>query len=178
TRCQGFFAAAGCGDQSDCSQDHEKVERSHRVFQRWPPTPPLSSRLPSRGEGSLTAMPSESGDNGSVRIVPADDPRAMAATEAVQAGDLAALECILTADPWLATARVGDSNCYRTLLHAATDWPGHFPNGPAVVARLVAAGGDVNAHSQFSHHTETPLHWAASSDDVAVLDALLDAGAD
>ncbi len=27
-------------------------------------------------------------------------------------------------------------------------------------------------------HTETPLHWAASSNDVAVLDALLDAGAD
>jgi ankyrin repeat protein len=85
---------------------------------------------------------------------------------------------MLAADPWLATARIGDWDCYRTLLHAATDWPGHFPNGPAVVARLVAAGADVNAHSVFSSHTETPLHWAASSDDVAVLEVLLDAGAD
>jgi hypothetical protein len=118
------------------------------------------------------------GDDDLLRLVPADDPRAVAATEAVQAGDLAALERMLAADPWLATARIGDWDCYRTLLHAATDWPGHFPNGPSVVERLVAAGADVNAHSRFSSHTETPLHWAASSDDVAVLDALLDAGAD
>jgi ankyrin repeat protein len=120
----------------------------------------------------------ESGNDLPVRTVAADDPRAVAATKAVQAGDLAALESLLAADPSLATARIGDADCYRTLLHAATDWPGHFPNGPAVVNRLVAAGGDVNAHSRFSSHTETPLHWAASSDDVAVLDALLDAGAD
>jgi ankyrin repeat protein len=123
-------------------------------------------------------MPIESDDNGFPRIVAADDPRAVAATEAVQAGDLDSLDRLLTADRWLATARIGDPDCYRTLLHAATDWPGHFPNGREVVARLVAAGADVNAHSQFSHHTETALHWAASSDDVVVLDALLDAGAD
>lgn len=108
----------------------------------------------------------------------ADDPRAVAAAAAVQTGDLAELDRLLAADPWLAKARIGNEDGYRTLLHAATDWPGHFPNGPAVVQRLIAAGADVNVHSRFSAHTETPLHWAASSDDVAVLDALLDAGAD
>jgi uncharacterized protein len=117
-------------------------------------------------------------DGDSIPLVSADDPRAVAATAAVQAGDLPALERMLAADPWLATARIGDQDSYRTLLHAATDWPGHFTNGPAVVERLIAEGADVNAHSNFSSHTETPLHWAASSNDVAVLDVLLDAGAD
>lgn len=65
----------------------------------------------------------------------------------------------------------------RTLLHVVTDWPGHFPNGAATVAVLVAAGADVNARFR-GPHQETPLHWAASSDDVAGLDALLDPGAD
>jgi ankyrin repeat protein len=125
---------------------------------------------------SAVTIPSE--HDHLVRLIAADDPLAVAATTAVQAGDLDALERLLTKDPWLATARIGDWDSHRTLLHAATDWPGHFPNGPAVVQRLVAAGADVNAHSRFSSHTETPLHWAASSDDVATLDALLDAGAD
>lgn len=65
----------------------------------------------------------------------------------------------------------------RTLLHVVTDWPGHFPNGADTVAVLVAAGADVDARFR-GPHEETPLHWAASTDDVAVLDALLDAGAD
>lgn len=42
---------------------------------------------------------------------------------------------------------------------------------------LVEAGADVNARFR-GPHEETPLHWAASSHDVAVLDALLDLGAD
>lgn len=112
------------------------------------------------------------------RLVSADHSLVLAATDAVQSGDLATLERLLSSDPWLATARFGDEECYRTLLHCATDWPGHFPEGPAVIQRLVRAGADVNARSLFDSHTETPLHWAASSDDVAVLDTLLDAGAD
>ena len=66
----------------------------------------------------------------------------------------------------------------RTLLHVATDWPGHFPGVAATVAALVEAGADVDAPFEGGAHAETPLHWAASSDDLDALDALLDAGAD
>ena len=65
----------------------------------------------------------------------------------------------------------------RTLLHIATDWPGHFPNTAATIRLLIAHGA--NVHESFSGpHSETPLHWAASNNDLAALDALLDAGAD
>lgn len=70
-----------------------------------------------------------------------------------------------------------DRGMSRTLLHIATDWPGHYPNNAAVLTALIEAGAEVNA--QFSGpHSETPLHWAASCDDIEVLDLLLDAGAD
>jgi uncharacterized protein len=108
-----------------------------------------------------------------------DDPLAVAVVEAIHAGDVEALKRLLRENPRLATARLGadDSEMTRTLLHVVTDWPGHFSNGAATVAALVEAGADVNARFT-GPHTETPLHWAASSDDVDVLDALLDAGAD
>jgi uncharacterized protein len=109
------------------------------------------------------------------------DPLATAVVEAVRAGDLEALRRLLDGHPGLATARIGDDRPggeTRSLLHVATDWPGHFPNGAATVALLVAAGAEVDARFGGGHHDETPLHWAASSDDVEVLDALLDAGAD
>jgi hypothetical protein len=117
-------------------------------------------------------------------IIPTDDPRAIAAVAAIHGGDTTVLEMLLAQHPELATAGLGsDQRCgdqpgmTRTLLHVATDWPGHYPNGVATVRALVAAGADVNARFT-GPHTETPLHWAASSDDVDVLDALLDAGAD
>lgn len=107
-------------------------------------------------------------------------PLAVAAVTAIHSGDVPALRQLLTDHPELATTRLGDDDpdgMSRTLLHVVTDWPGHFPNGAATVAALVAAGADVDARFR-GPHGETPLHWAASSDDVAVLDALLDAGAD
>jgi ankyrin repeat protein len=103
-----------------------------------------------------------------------DDPLAVAVTSAIRSGDIDALSCLLSANPGLATVRIGT----RTLLHVVADWPGHFPNGAAVVNTLIAAGADPNARHTGRGAPETPLHWAASSDDVQVLDALIDGGAD
>src|SRR5215213_2901587 len=109
-----------------------------------------------------------------------DDHLAVAAVTAIHRGDVAGLRTLLTEHPALATVRIGDDEpggMSRTLLHVVTDWPGHFPRGAEVVAALVEAGADVNARFR-GPHAETPLHWAASSNDVTVLDALLDHGAD
>jgi hypothetical protein len=114
--------------------------------------------------------------------LPVDDTRAVALASAITSGDVETLARLLRESPDLATARIVDGKgVSRTLLHLVADWPGHFPNGARTVAILVAAGGDVDArvgHPGPHGSPETPLHWAASSDDVAVLDALLDAGAD
>ncbi len=114
--------------------------------------------------------------------IPASDPLAVGAVAAVHAGDVATLERLLREHPALATTYlVNEKGAERTLLHIVADWPGHFPNGAQAVAVLAAAGADLDApmHPPApASHGETALHWAASCDDVAVLDALLDAGAD
>jgi ankyrin repeat protein len=117
------------------------------------------------------------------QILSANEPVAVAVVEAIRCGDVDALRQLLRGHATLAGVRIravdGDDREHssRTLLHVATDWPGHFPNGPATVTVLAATGADVNARVT-GPHTETPLHWAASSDDVDVLDALIDVGAD
>ena len=95
--------------------------------------------------------------------------------QAIKTGDIATLNRLLSSDPALVHARVDG---HRTLLHVATDWPGHFPNVRETISTLVRHGADVNAKVHGLPHSESPLHWAASSDDVDALDALLDHGAD
>lgn len=112
--------------------------------------------------------------------VPTDDPAAAAVTAAIHQGRVSDVRRLLAEHPWLATARLGDDapgGMSRTLLHVATDWPGHYPHVAATIATLAEHGADVDARFR-GPHEETPLHWAASSDDVEALDALLDAGAD
>jgi ankyrin repeat protein len=99
--------------------------------------------------------------------------QAAAAVEAISSGDTKSLKRLLSQNSILANTRVDDE---RTLLHIATDWPGHFPNNMETIAALVASGADVNAVFA-GRHSETPLHWAASSNDVGVIDVLLDHGA-
>jgi hypothetical protein len=112
-----------------------------------------------------------------VPILQPDDERAAALLRAIRSGDLGGLARLLGGDAGLAAAWILDRKGFgRSPLHMAADWPGYFPNGPAVVRLLVAAGADPNA--AIGGDGETPLHWAASSDDVDVADALVDAGAD
>jgi uncharacterized protein len=106
-----------------------------------------------------------------------ESPLAVAVVEAIHKGDVPSLKRLLEENPGLAAARLGDEGMSRALLHVATDWPGHFPNVAETIDALIEAGADLNARFR-GPHAETPLHWAASSNDVEALDALLDAGAD
>ncbi|HJQ48450.1 MAG TPA: ankyrin repeat domain-containing protein [Amycolatopsis sp.] len=94
---------------------------------------------------------------------------------AIRAGDVERLSALLRAHPDLAGCRLGGPARGRTPLHVVSDWPGYFPNGPLIAELLITAGADVDARPNGG---ETPLHWAASSDDAAVARVLIDGGAD
>jgi len=113
-------------------------------------------------------------------MLPFGDPVAAELTVAIHGGDVGALRRLLAARPELASVRMigrkGLEGGWRTPLHAAADWPGYFPDAPAAVAILLGAGADPNAETG-GNRPETPLHWAASTDDVEVAVALIDGGA-
>jgi uncharacterized protein len=111
------------------------------------------------------------------RVVKAgSDPLVRSLTELIQSGDTAGLSSFLHDHPSLPADRFGDHTQSRTALHLATDWPGHYPRVGDTIALLVSAGAPVDG-CFFGPHTETPLHWAASSNDLDAIRALLDAGA-
>jgi len=117
--------------------------------------------------------------------LPDDAPTVVELVSAVHGGDVDLVRRLLSDNPDLARARFGSSRGgTRTALHVVTDWPGYFPGGPEVVKLLIDAGADPNALTTGRDSatpgpgSETPLHWAASSDDVDVAVALIDGGAD
>jgi hypothetical protein len=113
--------------------------------------------------------------------LPHGDPVAVELTRAIQGGDLDGLRRLVSGRPELASVhmigRHGLPGGWRTPLHAASDWPGYFPAAPAAVDLLLEAGADPNDDTG-GDRPETPLHWAASSDDLEVAVALIDGGAD
>jgi hypothetical protein len=109
--------------------------------------------------------------------LPGDAPVAVELRAAVHGGDIDLIRRLLSDKPDLARARFEVRGGTRTALHVVADWPGYFPGGPAIVRLLIDAGADPNAATTPAPR-ETPLHWAASSDDVDVAVALIDGGAD
>jgi uncharacterized protein len=117
--------------------------------------------------------------------IPDGDQVAVELRLAVRTGDVDAVVRLLRIAPALAIARLGSKDSGSvTPLHLVTDWPGYFPNGPQIVKLLIDSGADPNALTtrRGSETTgpgdETPLHYAASSDDADVAGALIDGGAD
>ncbi len=118
------------------------------------------------------------------RLIPGDDQVAIELRLAVHAGDVQAIRRLLESHPTLVSARLGGrGGGSATPLHLVTDWPGYFPNGPEIVRLLIGTGADPNGlttgkSSEPGPGSETPLHYAASSDDVDVAEALIEGGAD
>ena len=104
-------------------------------------------------------------------------PTAEGLVSAIHVGDIDAVRRIITETPELAREPLGGRFKTRTALHVVCDSPGYFPNGPEIARLLIAADADPN-HRSPEPRSETPLHWAASSDDVDVAVALIDGGAD
>ncbi len=120
-----------------------------------------------------------------VLVIPSDDPAVVELRIAIFGGDVAVLKRLISEHPDLAASSFGSvERGTGTALHLVAGWPGYYPNGPEIVHALVDGGADSNARTTARGSSipgpgsETPLHYAASNDDVDVAAALIDRGAD
>ena len=90
--------------------------------------------------------------------------------KAAKAGSLERVKALIGEDRTLIQVR--DSNG-STALHCAV-WKGH----QTIVAYLLSAGADVNAHNNNGHWGTTPLHAAAHANQATIAQMLIDHGAD
>lgn len=112
-------------------------------------------------------------------LLTSDDPTAVELVRAIRTGDVGALDVLLRENEGLASRRIhGRSGSTHTALHIVTDWPGYFAAGPEIVQLLIESGADPSAPVEGGRFAETPLHAAASTDDLDVALALIDGGAD
>lgn len=106
---------------------------------------------------------------------------AIALVVALKAGDLDSTKALFLEESSLVNVRLvgpdGSRESWKTPLHVVTDWPGFFDNAPEMAKLVIDSGGDPNVDNGGSM-PETPLHYAASSDDVEVARILIDGGAD
>jgi uncharacterized protein len=169
------FSAAGAGQGRPVrTTDYNMREFAHidpdgNLLLFGSPLPP-GPQDPARREAAEKPATPKAGP----RTLSVDEQACFELLRVIKQGEAEQLTRMLSADPSLAGCWI--NGC--TPLHHFADAPGHRPNAAAVVNALVASGADPNAHAQHTWHHETPLHWAASNDDVALIDALLDAGAD
>ena len=89
---------------------------------------------------------------------------------AVKNGELDTVRKLLAAEPGLVSARDAEES---TPLHYAA-WKGHAE----VVAALLDAGADMQAHNRNDHWGTTPLHAAAHGNNRAAAMVLIERGAD
>ena len=108
----------------------------------------------------------------------AEAERFMPAVQAIRTGDVVQLQAWLKQYPTWVNKTLGDNP--RTLLHYATDWPGHWPKVAESIRLLLVAGADLNSRFLLTdvEAKETPLHWATSSGDFEAVRALVEGGAD
>jgi uncharacterized protein len=113
------------------------------------------------------------------QMLPARSPLAIQLKRALEHGDVAALDRLIDGHPGISSVLlVDDKGDVGRLLHLYANAPGHRPHPAEIVGALVRDGADIDAPVIGAGHQETALHWAASNDDVELIDALLDAGAD